>query len=729
MPRRASYSACVERTAEESDLVVTDAGNPSPVTTTPDTGRATGNAEQPPTTVDLRQPPDPAASPTIVEAPEPVTPTAPEPPAPGTAGRPSDPTASGTPSRAPGSAATEAAGRSTEPAASGVPGSAPRSAATEIGARSDPAAGEAPGREPESAATKTGGRSTDPAVPDPAVPEPAVPEPAVPDPAVPDPAVADPAVADPAVADPAVPDPAVPDPAVPDPAVPDPAVPDPAVAEPAVPEPAVPDPAVPEPAATEAVGRGTVAPATGNAGRLTAPAGEVEVGPASGPAATGAVGDAATGSVGRGVESTGEVDVGRASGPAGTGAVRGAAVQSVGRGAELAGDVGVGRASGPAATEAVVGGASTGNVGGAEAAGDVLVGGASDPVATAAAPATQPEGTVAAPGRLPRPGRRVVAAGLVVLLVAAVLTGLDAWFRHRRTVDLDAVTTAFADADCGAALEAWQQSTQDPAFPGRRVPTPAGVDGAVATCRALEDADRLRDAGDAERSFAAYLALRRSAPESPIARTVIGQRLVAVLDGGAVTARPRLCRDLRGAVEAGLLAEDDAVPRVMTACGELLARADSDADRATAFVLVSAVREHYPKAPDAPRAATVEAGLRLAAARDAPHTATTPFLAAPRASGAATVRFVNHSPWPVTLTVKGPGGGRVVRLRACPSCGPYLRDISFSQCMGKGASTRLSLPPGRFEIALQYDGDGPDPSHGYWNLQPGAYEECYFYTR
>ena len=49
--------------------------------------------------------------------------------------------------------------------------------------------------------------------------------------------------------------------------------------------------------------------------------------------------------------------------------------------------------------------------------------------------------------------------------------------------------------------------------------------------------------------------------------------------------------------------------------------------------------------------------------------------------------------------------------------------------MGKGASTRLSLPPGRFEMALQYDGDGPDPSHGYWNLRPGAYEECYFFTR
>jgi len=316
-----------------------------------------------------------------------------------------------------------------------------------------------------------------------------------------------------------------------------------------------------------------------------------------------------------------------------------------------------------------------------------------------------------------------------VVLAGAVLTGADAWFRHRRTAHLEAVTAAFADADCGAALEAWRQSTQDPAFPGRRVATPAGVDGAVATCRALEDADRLRDSGDAERAFAAYLVLRRSAPKSPIARKAIGPRLIAVLDGGAVTAKPRLCHDLRGAVDADLLAKDDAVPSVMTACGELLARADSDADRAAAFALVSAVREKYPTSPDAPRAATVEAGLRLAAARGAPHTATTPFLAAARASGAATVRFVNHSPWPVTLTVKGPGGGRVVSLRACPSCGPYVRDISFSQCMGKGASTRLSLPPGRFEMALQYDGDGPDPSHGYWDLQPGAYEECYFFTR
>ena len=84
-------------------------------------------------------------------------------------------------------------------------------------------------------------------------------------------------------------------------------------------------------------------------------------------------------------------------------------------------------------------------------------------------------------------------------------------------------------------------------------------------------------------------------------------------------------------MEAGLLAEDDAVPAVMASCGELLAAGGSDADTETAFVLVSAVRENYPKAPDAPRAATVEAGMRLAAAREAaPHTATTPFYAAAR---------------------------------------------------------------------------------------------------
>jgi hypothetical protein len=204
---------------------------------------------------------------------------------------------------------------------------------------------------------------------------------------------------------------------------------------------------------------------------------------------------------------------------------------------------------------------------------------------TAACPGrTRPAGRAAAPpAGLGRPlapaGRRVVAAGLVVVLAGAVLTGADAWFRHRRAAHLDAVVAAFADADCGAALEAWRQSTQDPAFPGRRVATPAGVDGAVATCRALEDADRLRDSGDAERAFAAYLVLRRSAPKSPIARKAIGPRLIAVLDGGAVTAKPRLCHDLRGAVDADLLAKDDAVPSVMTACGELLARADSDADK------------------------------------------------------------------------------------------------------------------------------------------------------
>jgi hypothetical protein len=49
--------------------------------------------------------------------------------------------------------------------------------------------------------------------------------------------------------------------------------------------------------------------------------------------------------------------------------------------------------------------------------------------------------------------------------------------------------------------------------------------------------------------------------------------------------------------------------------------------------------------------------------------------------------------------------------------------------MGKGRATTLTLPPGRFEVALQYSGDGPDPSHGFWELRSGAYEECYFFTR
>jgi hypothetical protein len=32
-------------------------------------------------------------------------------------------------------------------------------------------------------------------------------------------------------------------------------------------------------------------------------------------------------------------------------------------------------------------------------------------------------------------------------------------------------------------------------------------------------------------------------------------------------------------------------------------------------------------------------------------------------------------------------------------------------------------------MALQYSGDGPEPSHGFWNLQTGWYEECYFFVR
>jgi hypothetical protein len=339
-----------------------------------------------------------------------------------------------------------------------------------------------------------------------------------------------------------------------------------------------------------------------------------------------------------------------------------------------------------------------------------------------------PAGLPAGAARL-RPGRRVVTVVLVAVLAAAALTGLDAWLRHRRAVDLATVTTAYADADCGTALAAWRDAAQDPALPGRRTPPGAAAERAAAHCQALREADLLRAGGQPERAFAGYLKLRAAAPDSPLTRSVIGPRLIAVLDGGSVTARPGLCRDLAGAVEGRLLAADDAVPPVLAACGERLAKNTSEDDRAAAFVLVSTVRRDYPEAADAPRAATVEAALRLSLARRAPHTATSPFLAAPAASGPASVRFVNHSPWPVTLTVRGPGGGRVVSLPACPGCGPYVKDISFAQCLGKGPSTALTLPPGRFEMALQYSRAGPDPSHGYWDLRPGKYQECYFFTR
>jgi hypothetical protein len=49
--------------------------------------------------------------------------------------------------------------------------------------------------------------------------------------------------------------------------------------------------------------------------------------------------------------------------------------------------------------------------------------------------------------------------------------------------------------------------------------------------------------------------------------------------------------------------------------------------------------------------------------------------------------------------------------------------------MRKGAAATVAVPQGRYEVALQYGGDGPEPSHGFWDLHPGSYEECYFFTR
>lgn len=306
---------------------------------------------------------------------------------------------------------------------------------------------------------------------------------------------------------------------------------------------------------------------------------------------------------------------------------------------------------------------------------------------------------------------------LAALLVLALAGGLDAWLRHRRAADLATVAAAYRAEDCAGVLAAWHQAGQDPAFPGRREAPAANVRRAVDECRALQAADALDDPAQA---FAALLELRDTGLDD-----VVGSRLVGVLRRGDVAAGPGLCRNLRSAMDAGILRRDDAVPQMLTECGELLA----DTDRVTAFVLVSAVREDYPKAKEAQEAATVEAELRLAVAKGAPHTATTPFQASSAATGDARVRFVNHSPWPVTLTVKGPGGGRVVSVPACATCGPYLADISWSQCMGKGKAATLSLPPGTFEVALQYSADGPPPSHGFWYLGPGVYEECYFFTR
>ena len=71
---------------------------------------------------------------------------------------------------------------------------------------------------------------------------------------------------------------------------------------------------------------------------------------------------------------------------------------------------------------------------------------------------------------------------------------------------------------------------------------------AVADCSALDAADRLADAGEGPRAFAAYLDLRRTSPTSPLADEVVGGRLVGVLDREDAAAEPGLCRDLRGAV-------------------------------------------------------------------------------------------------------------------------------------------------------------------------------------
>ena len=323
-------------------------------------------------------------------------------------------------------------------------------------------------------------------------------------------------------------------------------------------------------------------------------------------------------------------------------------------------------------------------------------------------------------------GKALIAAPLAVLLVAGIVVVVHLRQAARQRADVAEITAAFQRGDCPGAAAALASARSRPLLYGNRAAVPQPALDQVSQCGRLDQARVLGEGGKADEAIAAYLDYLKDNESSPLGG-IVTDRLGRVLRDGEPPVTSGLCRDLATVVEADQLSAHESFPELFTDCGAKLAASTRTADREGARALLSEVRTTYPQAPQLERAAVAEAKARIALSPD-DGTMTSPY----RISGSAkqaSVRYVNHTPWPAVLAVSGAKAGRVVELGGCPACELYEETSNGPQnCESNGAkAVTIELAPGRYRVAIQYVGDNAPPDNsGAWTLSKGRYAECYY---
>jgi hypothetical protein len=317
----------------------------------------------------------------------------------------------------------------------------------------------------------------------------------------------------------------------------------------------------------------------------------------------------------------------------------------------------------------------------------------------------------------------VPALGLVVVAGAVVVHVRQSALQRD---DIREISAAFQRADCPGAVAAFDSARNRTILYGSRTPVPAGALDQVEQCGELDRARGLADDGEPADAVAAYLQYLKDHRASPLGR-VIPDRLGRVLRDGDPPITSGLCRDLADVVAADELAPHETFPPFFTECGLKLADGSRTEDRERARSLLGEVRRVYPTSSVADRAATAEARTRVLLGGD-DGTMSSPYRVE-GVSSLASVRYVNHTPWPAVLAVSSAKAGRVVELPGCENCDLYDESSNGpTDCESDGAEgVTIDLSPGAYRVAIQYVGDNAPPDNsGRWTLSRGKYAECYY---
>jgi hypothetical protein len=328
-----------------------------------------------------------------------------------------------------------------------------------------------------------------------------------------------------------------------------------------------------------------------------------------------------------------------------------------------------------------------------------------------------------------RPGRRPlrvlgVAAALIVVLAGAIALG-DNRLRAAREDDAEEVLAAVQRGDCAAAAAAHDGATTGTTLPGRRPAVSADVGRAAKDCRDLAKIDAVAASGQHVKAIRDYVEFRRVHVFSPLYKQV-PHRIRDIVNAGKLGSDRDSCDVVSLVLGDNLPGKVvDALPALLASCAQLYAETagPADGDYFAAYTMLETLRKEYGQSAEARRAEALEASLRVKTGPTSNRVRTPPRVGG--GSKLAEVRYVNHGPGTMVLSMSGPRGGRVVEVKGCADC-PRLESRSAGSCDNHGAaSADISLPPGTYRVKLEYiDSDGAYAWTGSWKLRAGQYAQC-----